>query len=89
LVVGFINEAQTKAQSKRKGHGVNKNEFGLRKKLQDLLNSCSRENWSDTPDFILANYLMRCLINYEDSVNDREKWYGRKDHDNDTNGGGA
>lgn len=41
------------------------------------INSESRENASNTPDFILASYLVECLKNYEAAVNAREKWYGR------------
>lgn len=37
-----------------------------------------RENASNTPDFILATYLVECLKNYEAAVSAREKWYGRE-----------
>lgn len=42
------------------------------------INCESRENASNTPDFILASYLVECLKNYEAAVNAREKWYGRE-----------
>ena len=45
--------------------------------IRKLLNSCSRENKSDTPDYILASYLMACLNAYEEATNKRDKWYGR------------
>ncbi len=45
--------------------------------LTDLLNSYSREGESGTPDFILANFLMRSLEAFEAGVNRREAWYGR------------
>lgn len=35
------------------------------------------ENGSDTPDFILAEYLKHCLIAFNLMVQAREKWYGR------------
>jgi len=45
--------------------------------LERLINQHSRENGSDTPDFILADYMENCLISYNAAVNAREKWYGR------------
>lgn len=41
------------------------------------INCESRENASNTPDFILASYLMACLETFEAAVNARERWYGR------------
>lgn len=46
--------------------------------LQSLINSYSVENGSNTPDFILANFLFKALISLDDTVNAREKWYGRE-----------
>lgn len=48
----------------------------LRTKLQHLLNETSRENASNTPDFILAEYLLHCLISFEKANKAREEWYG-------------
>ena len=50
----------------------------LEKELTALLNKCSAENDSDTPDFILAEYLMACLKAFEITVFKRDKWYGFK-----------
>lgn len=50
----------------------------LQKELEHLINKFSRENESDTPDFILAEYIMGCLGAYETAVNARGKWYGHK-----------
>lgn len=47
----------------------------LTNKLEELLNSVSRENKSNTPDFILAQFMMGCLRSYEAAVNERDKWY--------------
>lgn len=47
-------------------------------KLSGLLNSVSAENGSDTPDFILAEYLTNCLKSFDLAVKRREYWYGRK-----------
>jgi len=45
--------------------------------LSSLLNRYSKENGSNTPDFLLANYLTSCLHNFNSIVNAREEWYGR------------
>lgn len=45
------------------------------KQLEDLINRHSRENGSDTPDFILAAYLERCLLNFNETVTRRTAWY--------------
>lgn len=49
----------------------------FRKKLQSLINEVSKENGSDTPDFILAEYLNDCLVAFDRAVVARERWYGR------------
>ena len=45
--------------------------------LTSLLNIQSEENGSNTPDFILAQYLEGCLRIYESAVQQRETWHGR------------
>lgn len=52
-----------------------KSEF--RKSIEGLINRNSLENESDTPDFILAEYLVDCLIAFDKAVNKREKWYNK------------
>lgn len=47
--------------------------------LQALLNGYSLENDSNTPDYILARYLLDCLNAYNKAVKDRAHWYGRMD----------
>ena len=49
----------------------------LKMELGALLNKHSRENESNTPDYILALYMMNCLRSFEDAVKKREEWYGR------------
>lgn len=51
------------------------NEF--RRELAELINRRSRENVSDTPDFILAEYLTDCLAAFDTAARERERWYGR------------
>lgn len=48
----------------------------LEERLKELLNSENREQDSDTPDFILAEYMMACLDAFELANNKREVWYG-------------
>jgi hypothetical protein len=50
----------------------------FRKELEELINRHSKENGSDTPDFILAEYLEMSLLAFDSAVNRREKWYGRE-----------
>lgn len=56
-------------------------EMQFRSSLEHLINSHSRENGSDTPDFILAEYLHDCLDAWDRAVKRREKWYGRANGD--------
>jgi hypothetical protein len=48
--------------------------------LTTLLNRYSLQNGSDTPDFLLANYLLGCLYALDATVAAREQWYGRTTH---------
>jgi len=48
------------------------------KELTGLINKYSLENISNTPDFILADYLRDCLEILDYAIRDREKWYGKK-----------
>ena len=50
----------------------------FRYRLSSLINECSLENASDTPDFILAEFLHGCLNAFDDAINQREGWYKRK-----------
>ena len=51
----------------------------LRKEIEQAINKNSLENESNTPDFILAEFLTDCLRAFDRAVNRREKWYGRKE----------
>lgn len=48
--------------------------------LRSLLNRHSQENKSNTPDFILATYLLWCMTAFNQAVNDRDAWYGVQLH---------
>ena len=45
-------------------------------KLRVLIDQCSEENASNTPDFILAQYLSGCLDAFNIAIQQRENWYG-------------
>jgi len=49
------------------------------KEFASIINTNSLENVSDTPDFILAEYLFNCLEQAQWLVNRRHQWYGRKE----------
>ena len=49
----------------------------LRKEIEQAINRNSAENGSNTPDFILAEYLIDCLSAFERCSMAREKWYGK------------
>lgn len=49
----------------------------LRRQFANILNCNSAENDSDTPDYILADYLIECLKTYNRTIKAREEWYGK------------
>lgn len=42
------------------------------KELETLININSMENGSNTPDYILAEYLTNCLINFDSILSSRD-----------------
>jgi hypothetical protein len=54
---------------------------GFIKDLQHLINYHSLENGSNTPDWILAEYLSGCLVHFNTTMRSREKYYGREIHE--------
>lgn len=49
----------------------------FRAELEALINKHSMENGSNTPDFILADFLRGTLANFDLAIKARERWYGR------------
>ena len=45
--------------------------------LISLINYHSQENISNTPDFILGQYLLGCLAAFNVAIQQRETWYSR------------
>ena len=50
-------------------------ELKFKRELKKLINQHSRENESDTPDFILAQYMLSCLEAYEKAIKLRDEWF--------------
>ncbi len=50
----------------------------LEEELRSLLNRHCAENRSNTPDFILAEYMLSCLHAFEKATVDRDSWYTEK-----------
>lgn len=44
-----------------------------------VINRYSMENESNTPDFILANYLDACLTTFQLAVRERDAWHRDKE----------
>lgn len=51
------------------------NNSSFLEELEKLINRYSMENGSNTPDFILATYLLSCLAAFNVAVLERNKWY--------------
>lgn len=47
----------------------------FKEELTRLINKYNKENYSNTPDFILANHLENCLLSFESAILERDKWY--------------
>lgn len=47
----------------------------FKKELEQLINKHSIENESNTPDFILANYVRNCISIFGSAVLARDDWY--------------
>lgn len=65
--------------------GVHKFEL----ELKDLINRNSMENGCDTPDFILARYMMRCLEAFNEATNARDGWFDYKPFGKSKRGGNS
>lgn len=50
----------------------------FRQDLEELINKYGMENGSNTPDFMLADYLMACLRAFDKVMKRRDQWYGKK-----------
>jgi hypothetical protein len=46
------------------------------KELAALLNKHGMDNGANTPDFILARHLIRCIDTFRELTQEREAWFG-------------
>jgi hypothetical protein len=51
----------------------------FKQELAEVINRHSMEGGSNTPNFILADFLGDCLAGFEYAVRQRNRWYGRKE----------
>lgn len=47
----------------------------FQKSLETLINRFSKESDSNTPDYMLASFLMGCLENWNRHIGERDKWH--------------
>ena len=59
----------------------------FRKELEQLINRNSKESGSDTPDFVLAEFLNDSLMAFDKATKLRGAWYGGAPS-GDSGGGG-
>ena len=52
-----------------------KNYSAFQKEITHVINKFSLENTSNTPDFILSSYLLKCLAAFDDAFTQRRSWY--------------
>lgn len=74
-----MNEPVTSVDLPFSPEQVARGEPRLRKAIEAAINSNSAEKGSNTPDFILAEFLTDCLAAYDKAVLRRSEWFGRHD----------
>lgn len=50
----------------------------VKKELAEVINRNSLENKSNTPDWVLAEYLFDCWCAFNSATRTRDNWYGGK-----------
>ncbi len=58
--------------------GYDEKDSAFIKEVAAVINRLSVENRSNTPDFVLAEYLLGCLTVYENTVAKTDKWKTRE-----------
>lgn len=56
----------------------NKRFTNFRLELEKLINKYSMENGSNTPDYVLAQYLCECLAVFNMTMVNRDRWWNNK-----------
>lgn len=62
-------------QYKKKDNMVKDKQIKFVEELRSLINRHNLESISNTPDFILTEYLMICLDNFDVITNTRTAWF--------------
>ena len=68
------NDAKALAKLEKTVREALEDERNFQAELAAVINKYSREGRSNTPDFILAGYLVNCLEAYEAAMERREEW---------------
>lgn len=55
--------------------------MSFERELSALINRYNKESKSNTPDFVLAEYLKNCLLAFEKAVREREGYRDCNDSD--------
>ncbi len=50
-------------------------DVSFKEELEELINKHSLENKSNTPDWVLADYLLDCLLSYEVAIQARDAFH--------------
>lgn len=50
----------------------------IEKEITKIFNKHNLDTITDTPDYILADYVMTCLYAFFKAKGDIEKWFGKK-----------
>jgi hypothetical protein len=58
--------------------------MSLESDITTVINMHSLENTSNTPDFLLAEFMLACLYAYNTTLQKRTLWYGRMDESGST-----
>ena len=57
---------------------ISNRDKNLKKDIEVLINKYNYDAMTDTPDFVLAEYLMNCLRNYLVTKYNTEEWFGKR-----------
>ena len=68
------NDAKAFAKLKKTFQEALESDRNFQAELAAVINKYSREGRSNTPDFILAGYLVNCLEAYEAAMERRKEW---------------
>jgi len=70
-IEGILNKKDDSVNNIPDKYGYN----GFKKDVENIINSNCIENYSNTPDFILAEFLTDSLKNVAKLTNNRDRWY--------------